>query len=318
MKMIESKRHITNFYVSIAFVFLFCNAIGGFLINFSFNEQEKIKQGNKTYILSAMGVLFVVFAFYTIYQYFKNTPEIIIEKNKIFFNKETFKVDDIHFINLTCKVPFRYIINYPVEGFYIEFKNGKEKFIYNEMYSNIWEIKDYLKQVVVDKTEYKPIKRQEIEPNQVRNEQFAYYNNNQLLSFRGIMLFGLFVPITYGLLFVPKNISITMIIFWLLFSVFWYIFNGWLMNYYGLSRNHFTIKNFFLPSKRKVYKLDDIVEIVFESQGQRPNGLRVITKSYESKLYIGATLYDDTWRELKKDLRKKNITVRDECIDFEY
>src|SRR5690606_12163784 len=302
---LESKRHIIKFYVLVAFVFLIFNAIGALLINVFFNEEERAK-GDKTYFLSAMGILFVMFAFYTVYQYLKNTPKIIVEKNRIFFNKEMFNINDIRFINLACKIPFKFIGRYPMEGFYIEFKNGKEKFVYDDMYSNIWKIKDYLKQVVEDKKEYKPIKTQEINPSQVENEHFAYYSNFQLLGFSGITHFGFILFLIY-MSFINDNINGNYFIIILILVFF--LFHSWLSHHYGISKNHLIIKNFNLPFIfiTKVYKLDDIEEIVFETHQKRPNGLRVITKNFQSKLFYGASLYDNTWRELKKDLRKKGI-----------
>lgn len=318
MKAIESKRHITNFYVSVAFGFLFFTVLGVFLISLFFNEEERIKEDSNIYMLFSVGVFFIFVAFYTIYQYLKNVPKIIIERNNIFFNKEMFRLDDIQFVNLNYKVPFRYVFKMPMEGFYIEFKNGKEKFVYDEMYSNIWEIKDYLKQVVIDKKEYhKLIQKQEVKSNQIRNEHFAYYKGVQLLSFTGLF-FWLYFLMFWSIMFKAKSSLIGLKIFLVFFTIFIFYFGSRLMYHYGISRNYLIIKNFNLPFIKKVYRLEEIEEIVFESQFRRPNGLRVITKNYESKLYFGATLYDNTWRELKKELRKKGIKVRDECIDFEY
>lgn len=313
---LETKRHNVNFYFAVALLFLFC-ALGTFLISMFFDEEQKTKEGDIVYLFFAFGVLFVAFAFYTAYQYLKNVPNIIIEKNRIFFNKETFSINDIQHINLTGKMPFRYIGRYPMEGCYIEFKNGKEKFIYDDMYSNIWEIKDYLKQVVVDKKEYQPSRKQEIKPSQVRNEHFEYYKNRLLLSFMGIS-FWFFCLMFLFIIVQGKSSSVGVDIFLMFYIVLIYFFGSRLFHYYGLSKNYLIIKNFNMPWKKRVYRLEDIIEIVFETEQKRPNGLRVITKNYESKLYFGATLYDNTWRELKKNLRKKDIKVRDECIDYEY
>lgn len=318
---LETKRHIFKFYFSVIFGFLFFFLMGIFSISQFFDDEERLKAGNKIYLILLLGIVFVALAFYTISQYIKSSPKIIIERNRIFFNKESFNLNDIQFLNLTCKVPFRYILKFPMEGFYIEFKNGTEKFIYDDMYSNVWKIKDYLKQVVEDEKEYKSSNFQVVKLKEIKNIHIAYYKGIfNLLTLRGISLWVM-VLLLVGILsklLQKQPLSLIGIAFITFPMLFWYYMSAWFMHYYGISRNYFIVKNFYLPWRVRVFRLEEIEQIVFEQQQRSPNGLRVISKNYQTKLFYGGTLSDNHWRELKKDLRKKGIKVRDECIDYEY
>jgi hypothetical protein len=86
------------------------------------------------------------------------------------------------------------------------------------------------------------------------------------------------------------------------------------MNYFKVSQTFLVIKNHNLLWCTKAFRLSDIEEIVFETQGKMPNCLRVITKDFRNKLYLAGTLTDKTWLQLKDKLEGYNIKVRNECI----
>ncbi|KFC20979.1 hypothetical protein IO89_12185 [Epilithonimonas lactis] len=66
--------------------------------------------------------------------------------------------------------------------------------------------------------------------------------------------------------------------------------------------------------KKKIYRISDIEEIVYETQHKQANILRIITKNFKQDIYPAGTLKDRTWLEMKKELEKNGIKVRNECI----
>ena len=86
------------------------------------------------------------------------------------------------------------------------------------------------------------------------------------------------------------------------------------MHYFELSKNYFVVKNHYFWWVKDIYKNSEIEIIVFESQSKQPNCLRIITKNYRRKIYLAGTLSDKKWLEMKTELERKNITVRNECI----
>ena len=89
------------------------------------------------------------------------------------------------------------------------------------------------------------------------------------------------------------------------------------MNYFLISNDYLIVKNHNHIWKEKIYHLSNIKEVVFESNGQQPNCMRIITKDFKNKLYPAGTLRGKTWLKMKKKLELKGVIVRNECI-YEY
>ena len=88
--MITTKRNFLKFYLSISFAFLFFNALGTFMIYTYFDLINKGKSEIKTLFMLLFGIAVILMAFYTVWQYFRNSPTIKIDKHKITFNKNEY------------------------------------------------------------------------------------------------------------------------------------------------------------------------------------------------------------------------------------
>ena len=157
--MITTKRHLFKFYFSIAFVTFVFLALG-FLSLFSFHGFYM--NGTlefKNYFLPILGVGCLIMPIYSIYQYFKNAPTISIDLEKITFqflvNDMSYRLSDIEVIQLTGKLPFRYIVRFPMEGTLLMFKDGRNVMIFDDMYSNSWQLKTFLEEVVIHKNAFR-------------------------------------------------------------------------------------------------------------------------------------------------------------------
>jgi hypothetical protein len=49
--------------------------------------------------------------------------------------------------------------------------------------------------------------------------------------------------------------------------------------------------------------------------GNRLKFLRIITKNFQSKDYVGSSLMDDTWSNLRDKLEEYGVNVRDDRRD---
>ena len=316
MEIIKTKRHIFKFYILIIFAFVFFSTLGGIMLHMTFEVFQKEQIEQKDYLLPLVPVLFFFLAFYTVYAYWKNSPTIIIDPHRrsINFGAELYYLNDIEKIKLTGKMPFRYIIKFPMEGASILFKNGIEKFIYDDMYSNTWQVKMFFDQVVIKKNEVTETEIKPINKNSLRFEKEELFKGNPLTSLRGISLWGLIGFFVGLMVFKMKAPPIGLFLFFFGFSVFWFVLHSYMMHYFGLTKEYFVIRNHNFFWMQKVYRIDEIKEIVYESQGQQPNCLRIITKDFKNKLYPAGTLRDKTWLYLKERLELNGIRVRNECI----
>ena len=264
--------------------------------------------------MPVFGFLLYIMAVYSIISYFKNSPTIVVDTSKISFNDKTYFWTEVLKIDLTGKRPFKYFINFPMEGTMLTFKDGTVKYFFDDIYSNSWKIKSFIQQIVINKKDIAEIETHQVDKNEIRLESFEVFKGNQWTSIRGLSLWGL-IGFFVFLLLTKREIPPTgFLIFFVIFGTIWFTFNSYLMHYFALSSNYFAIKNNNFIWKNKIYRMVDIKEVVFETQGKLPNCLRVITKDFRNTLYPAGTLRDKTWHDIKRVLELKGIIVRNECI----
>lgn len=272
----------------------------------------------KNYFLPFLGLIFLIMPIYSIYQYFKNAPIIELDKTSIKLkwrsNEELYYLSDIEDIQLTGKMPFRFIIRFPMEGIMLKIKNGRTIFIFDDMYSNTWQLKAFLDDVLINKKEPSNYNDLPIDENAIDYDYMDLYKGIQITSMRGIMLWGMIAFFLILLLFKDGSPPFGFYIFFICFGTFWFLFNSYLMHYFGINKEYLIVRNHNLIWINKIYRIPDIKEVVFETQGKMPNCLRVITKRYKSKLYPAGTLRTKNWLELKDALEKQGVKVRNECV----
>lgn len=314
MLTLTSKRHRYKFYLSLALGALFLMAISAaLLLSFSLGlKSGPVKP--KIYLLPLLsaGILFV--AGYMLYKYYKNAPVIQLDARSVSFGNRTISWTDVTSIKLSGKFRFPFIIYFPMEATAIYFKDGSSLLIFDDMYQNAWQIKAFLQDVVIDKKTTQPPEVFEVRAEDLSSENFTIYKDNQFTSLRGIMLWGMFT--VFFLIIMSKKISppTSALLFLTGFGIFWFLLHSYMMHYFNCSDHFFVVKNHNLPWRTKRYRLKDIREMVFETQGKQPNCLRIITRDFKSKLYPASTLRDNTWLSMKADLERHHIPVRNECI----
>jgi hypothetical protein len=274
---------------------------------------QKEQHATKDYLSPVFSFLFYFLAVSMVYIYWKMSPIITIDKHTIVFGTQTFYLKNIKDVRLTGKMPFRYyFMTFPMEGTAITFNDGTEILLFDDMYSNSWEIKSFLEQTVINKQEYKPKLIESV----VRNVPYRdedVFKGNQFTSLRGISLWGV-IGFFIIMLFSKGNPPIALFVFLGVFSTFWFILSSWMMHYFVVTNDFLIIKNHNFLWMTKIYPLSEVKEIVYETQEKQPNSMRVITKDFKNKLYRAGTLRDSTWLDMKKELERNKIKVRNECI----
>lgn len=314
MKKIETQRHPLKFYATIVFGFLFLFALGSFTIFIGLENEASDQSKHKHIVLPIMGSIVCFLAIWMVYSYWKNSPKIIIDKTNVKIGNETFRLNSIKDVILTGKMPFRFIINFPMEGTAILFDNGREKILFDDMYSNSYEVKSFLEQVIINKQEFKTSTIKKINKNELRFENTEKFIGNQFTSLRGISLWGLIGFFTILIIGKETSMKLVGVIFFSLLGAFWFLLHYWLMHYFELTRKFLIVRNHIFIWKMKIYDLSDIKEVVFETQGNQPNCMRIITNNFKNKLYPAGTLRNKTWLEMKKRLETRGVKVRNECI----
>lgn len=314
MTTITTKRHPLKFYGSIAFGTLFLCGLGTLYLFISIDILQKENPATKEYFMPVFSLAFYLLAFSMFYFSWKNSPKISLDTNSIKIGDETFYLKEIKDIALTGKMPFKFIITFPMEGTAILFNDGTEKILFDDMYSNSSEIKLFLEHVVIKKQDYINDSVKETNKDNIHFENEETFKGNQFTSLRGLSLWGLIGFFAFMLFSKWQNPPLGRLIFFGAFGTFWFVLHSWLMHYFGLTKDYLIVRNHNFFWKVKIYRLADIKEVVYETQGKQPNCMRIITNDFRNKLYPAGTLRDKTWLDLKDKLEKKGITVRNECI----
>jgi len=305
MDSITSHKNSVKFYLGLTGFFILFFSIGSFLIITGSKQYNLIPKPPKTDLMIVFGSISVLFSFYFIYSYIKNTPNIFIDRKTIRFNKNEHAINSIEKINFSGKHRFM-LLSY-VEGTKIYFKNGEIKYIFDLWYTNYYLLKQYLEHITTSGDSFKPYivkSTKGINPGHVYN-----YKGIFLFSFRGVLYIMLCIPI---LIVASTKEDITGMLFGTLLTIVFYFVFGTHVYYVQSNDDFLVIKNHLFFWTHHIYYLSDIDEVVYETQSKQPNNIRIVTKDYRTKLYGAGTLSNAALRSLKTHLEAKGIRVRNE------
>ena len=314
METITSRRHFRKFYLMLGLItvifFLFGFATLGLFIHQYYSSQFE----TRNYGLVGMFLALLLGWLYIIYRHIKFAPSIQVCKDWITFNNSgPFYWRDLEKIELTGKRPFLFFADR--EGILLKFIGKKERVFLDCMYTNTGQIKRFIQCVVIDKASVADVKITHPDINEVKHEQFLAYKGIQLFNFRGVILWLIIGVLLYISILHRQHWGL--LVFLSLVGSVSMLAISWFFYYFEVSDNYLMVRNHNLFWIKKVYRLTDIKEIVFEQQDRMPVCLRVITNDFESKLYPAATIWSKRWMQLKEDLEKKSIKVRNECVTYE-
>jgi len=310
MNEIKIKRNKLYFLVTISFTTILYWGMCYILLLEFFNQPiDHLLSSKGLETIAGCSLLFSL-SIYTIVQYLKNSPTIIVDDKQISFNSTSYLWEEIETITLTGKQPYKYIINFPREGASFELKNGKLLYLYDHLYAGTGELKSFIKDIIIDKKEvvHSPSTVTGLEATEGKNTRI--FKGNQFYTFRGISMWAVNIFCIY-IMIKFSNAALTV----LPFVALWSFICSRLMYYFSLSGKLLIIRNHNLFWIKHVYSLDNIEEIVFEIQVRGhidSSCLRIITKDYEDKLYTAETLSEIDWNSLAKALKSKKIKVRNE------
>jgi hypothetical protein len=277
--------------------------MGLFVHLFNSNEFQ-----TRNYGLIPMFVLILITAFYVIYKFIKYSPSIKLTENLVRINFVDYYWKDLEKIELTGKRPYIFLVQ--KEGMMLKFKDKKEITVLDDLYSNLDEIKLYIKNQIVDKNDQPITTVSKTEISEISHERFVNYKGNQFYNFRGITLWVIMGGLIYASL-ININHPIALLALFLMSCISFFGLSYFLY-YFKISDNYLLVSNHNFFWVKKIYRLNDIKEIVFEQQDRWPNCLIVITSDFKSDFFPAASLLNKNWRQLKTDLENKDIKVRNE------
>lgn len=310
MTHVETKRHPTQFYLTLASVALFCFGVAALTLSNSFDHFQNsggATQNDYLAILFSFALLFI--GLYTILAYARNAPHIIADAVQISFNKQVYYWKDIRAIELTGYQPFYFLFTYPQSGARLTFKDGRIKYIYDNLYSNTYLLKWFIQQAVINKRAVVEMPVSDIDFNELKQQKFEVFTRSQFFTLYGIAMWLLLAfLITIWLTTGKKTLGIN--IFLLLVSIGIFSLYSYGTNYFCLSDKYLVVKNNNFFWKQVVYPLAEITEVHMEYLGKGHKGLRIKTKHFRSNVYPATLLTDKQFNLLLKALQLNGVPVR--------
>ncbi|KFC20980.1 hypothetical protein [Epilithonimonas lactis] len=251
MTKITSKQNRKTIWFSVLFSAIFFAALASFLIYIFIKDWPLNNHKIKTYLLPVFSFFTYYLGFSYVKNYYQKSRKIVVDKEKITIGPKVYFWKDVKRIILTGKKGFGFF-SYQMEVSTLVFNDNQTLFIFDDMYSNSWEIKLFIKQIVVDKKESFEIINSRIRSNEIENENFQEFKGNPIFSFRGIMMWSLILCCIYVILLTDSKLSkFNQLKIYVPFSIFWFLLNVFSMNYFEKSKNFFVVKNhyFFLEKE---------------------------------------------------------------------
>lgn len=284
----------------------------GYLLMFEFQP----KPGDSRIWLFLFGFACIAFGTYLLYSYVKQLPVIRINDTGVTLHslllRQQFDWPEVESVKYTGKDSFQFASGFPMETMVIHLKDKRPIKIFYEHYANGYLIQQYVKSYYEHR--YPPVFPDEksVLSHELTGELFTTYKGIPLLSFRGISLWGFILFII--ILTMKDGVSSKAILPVSMICLLWYAVNSYFCFYIKVSANYLIIKNYFVPFVGKRYRLSDIQEMAVETYPKWPNCLRVITNSFQYKVFPCGLVRDKEWRSFMKMIRKKGMKMRNEAI----
>lgn len=289
---------------------------------------EKRAAGDKaTWTILVLPFLILVFIAYCIRYMTINFPKVVIGKSGIsfstYFKKEFYSWNEIASIRITGKEKLSFLFaSMPIEATTINLKNGMQKYIWADNYSNISEIRILLdkaaKLLLENKTEMNSldfkINRTRKIVNQTNFKNKIEFNGNHFLSANGLLFYGFIVFVLFMFLQNPARMinNYKALLFVIIIGTVMCGIASFKMHYFIITEKYIIVKNNIWFWFNKGYEIENIKELVIEAPHNQSTSLRIITNDFQSKIYQAGSLRSSTWTEMKVYLLKKGITIRNE------
>jgi len=273
-----------------------------------YNKREPFDSFGKAY---ALPLYLICMSFLFPYILFQKCPRVkfddeFISGKNLFssFTEDWLSVEEVQ-LSAKESFTFLFIFSQQLEATTISFNNGEKLILWEDMYQNLSDIREFLVRKVPRKIKDAETKLSE---SKIRHIGRRRYAGNPYTSFNTLLILGCSLWVFYGLIRSTHASSM----FWLpiAMTLLFYLFFGTQMNYFIIDGDNFIIRNHYFFWKNKIIKLSDIREVTTETPYRRSRSLRILSGIYDSKLFGAGSLRDRNWDDLLKDLKSIGVAVK--------
>ncbi len=309
-----------RFYGSLFLLTLVCVGLASIII-FVALSQEPID-----YEMICFAPLFLLILVYAIVRYAINTPIIRLNDEGIMYARQRHGWGEVTSVDYIGQKRFpMFGGGSPLGAMTLYFENGTELCIFDTMYHNGNEIRQYVasrvhqKQqtpLVVDEPNAPPKNipntkkgkpEFQVDLSDAKCQNTTFYKGSLFLCIPGIMSWGIVTVvllILYGVALTPF-----VLVFLLLFCLL-FILLSYTLNYFGVSQDYLVVKNQHLVWRHKAFKFSDISEVLLTCD--RGNAFITISfTDFRHTRFQGASLKNENWLALKNALTEIDVNVKD-------
>lgn len=292
-------------YLSFFFVAVFLILSLYLLLHPQLNLKGKT---GKTFPAPLVGFVILLLTFFLFYVLAKVIYFITIDNSisiKGVFRKKQIERSEIKSIDLFSREDFYWSTGSVTIGTRIELENGEKFIIADPFYRNIDIIKQTLSEGFKEKIKPYNTNKSARLTQTVFDDDLEKFAGNSYTSFNGLLFLGFILFFVLMILY-KQNLQVAHL-FLILPVIILYFGFGSQLNYFLISKNRLIVKNHLLFWVNKVYYIDDITHVNFESPYRRSEALRITTSNFKSRLYSAGSLRRKDWRALKEKLTSLQI-----------
>lgn len=274
-------------------------------------------------VLYAVPIIFYPLSVYSIYYLLTAYPKWIIDREGIristLFKTKKYNWGEIKGIKLTGKEVHNPTLT-PKEVTTIQLIDGSDVYLWAGYYHNIAAMRtvlDRANHILQDNRLFATLDFVMTRPRHckqhVEEHDTITLKRNHLFTLNGIMLYSWIILITYGLYKQPTislKENLDLIAFSLLITTLILGIVSYQMHYFKINKHFLIVRNSLWFWKNDIYALSDIREVVIETPTRRSTSLRVITNSFQSKLYPAGSLNKEMWESMVAHFDEHNVKVR--------
>jgi len=311
MRKLESRFNYKYYFLGllVLFVPILLGTMGAWVLIENISKGEAFKEWGFTI---AMPVVCLLFIFATIMHFYRLSPRIIITNTDLTIGKKKIDFSEIKIISVRAKSSENFLfIPYRFEASILTLSSNEEVVIAVENYingnvirMNLNKLKDNLlgKSKTFEVVERDENFRTNSEIIDIRTATkymqtpFKSINNYFFVAFCSFMIW---------LMFQMTDVPIFVMLFPLLMFCMFYLVLIAQNHYFILTDKHLIIKNLFLPTRKHIFKIDNIDYVETEDLPKQETALKVMTKNFKIHRFQSGLMTYEMYTDLIRKINER-------------
>lgn len=289
--------------------------MGTWILIKNINNGETFKEWGFTIVMPVVCISFIIAS---VRHFYRLSPRIIITDNEITIGRKRLSINDVRFVSVRGKTDDSFLfIPYRYESCSLSLKDETQHSIAVENYSNGNVIRmnfNVLNNYILGKADNQlPIQGDKEYNSSYETIDIRTAKKYMRTPFKSINNY-IFVAICcfmVWMIFKVMDRPLVILFPLTMFCMFYFILS-FQNHYFLITKTHLIIKNLFLPTRQRIFKIDDIDYLETEDLPKQETALKVMTKNF--KIYrfqsglMSYEMFTDLIRTVNEQQNKTTAT----------